>query len=206
MTALSALRTQVFNRLGVPSGDALLTSAVVDAAINAAINEIESEQSWPWYEASETINTVAGTATYTPAAGWRLTRAVKPADDFPLERYSLTELDDMYPFSTTQARPSCYAIDEGKVVLRPVPDAVYVLSHRYVKAETALSADADAPLVPSQFSPAIAALACHIVLGRSREDGRSAAALEDYVRWLSKMRRYSRRHTGPVRIRTRWDG
>lgn len=206
MTALSALRTSVYSRLGVPTSDALLTTAVVNQSINDAVNEIESEQDWPWYEAVETITTTAGTATYTPTAGWRRTREVKPTDDFPLERFSIVELDDQYPFDTSQGRPCAYAIDLAKIVLRPTPDAAYTLTHRYIKQETALSADGDAPLIPDQFSPAIVALACHIVLGRSREDGRASGALEEYVRWLSKMRRYSRRHTGPVRIRTRWDG
>lgn len=201
---LSTIRTNVLDRLGVPSGDALFTTAVLNRAINAALDEIGAEHDWPWLEASETINTVAGTKTYTPNAAWVRTRELKLADDYPLEWVTMIQLDTLYPV-TEQDRPSVFAIEQGQLYIGPTPDGVYVLTHRYVKAEPDLSADGDTPLMPAQFHNAIVELATYIALKRSRDDVRGAAALDAYARWLSKMHRFRRRHTGPSRIKSRWD-
>lgn len=194
----------VYARLGVPSGDALLTSTVIGGFVNEALQEINSEEDWPWLNAQETIATVAGTAGYTPNANWLRTRSLRLNDDFPLERYPEEMLSDRYPFTGSSSnRPEGYAIEGGQIILGPVPNGIYSLIHRYVKTEGTLSG-VQLPLMPTQFHSSIVELATHLTLGRSREDARSAAALAAYARWLSKMRKYRRRHTGPARIRTTW--
>ena len=192
-------------RLGTPDADQLLTDAVIEAAVNEALQEIAAEHDWPWLEASETITTVAGTDTYDVDSEWVRTRHLKPSDDLPLERYPIVMLDDLFPLPTTSGRPVAFAIEQSQLVLRPIPDRVMTLTHRFYKAEPELDGDMDVPLMPAQFHPAIAELATHIVLKRSREDARSAAALESYGRWLSKMHRHRRKHAGPIRTRSRWD-
>lgn len=201
---LTALLTEVYGRLGVPSGDALFTSAWVTQSINAALHEIESEEDWPWYEASETLTTAAGTQSYNLASDWLRTREVKPANDYPLERNGIHQLEEWWPFGDS-GQPSCYAIEQGKIYLFPIPNGVYSLTHRYVKTEPDLASGSDTPLMPAQFHAAIAELATYVALKRSRDDARGASALAAYQRWLSKMRKYRRRHKGPARIRTRWD-
>lgn len=195
------LVTAVYNRLGVPSGDALLTSTIVGAAVNEALQEVNSEEDWPWFNATETIATVAGTAAYALNASWLRTRSVKISDDFPLERYSEEELSDLYPFATSTNRPQGYAIEGGQLLVGPVPNGVYSLQHRYVKFEGTLSG-VQTPLMPAQFHSAIVELATHITLKRSRESLRAQESLANYQRWLSKIKKYRRRFTGPGRIRT----
>lgn len=203
---LTALRTAVLTRLGVPSGDALFTTAVLDASINAALHEIESEEDWPWYEASETITTAAGTQAYAVAATWLRTREVKPsgaAADYPLDRRSIAQLEEWYPYGDT-GRPAAFAVEQGQLYLFPTPNGAYTYTHRYVKIEADLVNAGDTPLMPAQFHNAIAELATYVALKRSRDDARGSAALAAYERWASKMRKYRRRHKGPARIRTRW--
>lgn len=195
----------VYLRLGVPSGDALLTSTIVGQAVNEALHEIDSEADWPWLDATETINTVAGTDAYTPAANWSRTRSLRiAADGYPMSRRTIDEVNDLWPFADQTSRPQVYAIEGGQLVVRPIPDGVYALEHRYVRTEADISGSSS-PLMPAQFHPAIASLAAHIALGRSREDNRAAAALADFERWLRRMQKFRRRYQGPGRIRSRWD-
>lgn len=195
------LVTAVYNRLGVPSTDALLTSTIVGANVNEALQEINSEEDWPWLNATETLTTVAGTQAYALNALWLRTRSVTVLDDYPLERYTEKELTDFWPFSSSTARPQGFAIEGGQILFGPIPNAVYSVRHRYVKMEATI-ASTTVPLMPAQFHSSIVELAMHITLKRSREDARSQEALASYQRWLSKMRKERRRHTGPGRIRT----
>lgn len=201
---LSTIRTSVYDRLGVPSNDALLTTAVLNRAINAALHEIESEQDWPWYQATETLTTSAGDATYTPGATWLRTRVLRVANETPLPRYSYEELIERWPFDSSTGKPREYAVEAGEIHLRPIPDGVYSLEHRFVAKEDDLDSDGESPMMPDIFHQAIVDLATHIVLRRSSEDARSQQALGDYERWRTKMIRHKRKFQGPARIRTRW--
>jgi hypothetical protein len=199
----ATLQTAVLDRLGVPASDALFTAAVLGRAVNEAVQEIKSEHDWPWDEASETITTVAGTDTYSVAADWMRTQELKPSADYPLERRSIIDIDSEWPFGDT-GRPQVYAINKGQIVLRPIPAQVDTITHRYIKTQADLTGT-DTPALPAQFHTAIVELATYIALKRSRDDARGAAALDAYQRWISKMHRWRRRHTGPGRIRSRWD-
>lgn len=202
---LAGLRSAVYLRLGVPEGDALLTPTVVNAAINEALHEIDSEQDWPWLQVAEPIMTVDGDETVTPGGTWLRTESLRIVGDVPLERLTFDEMHDRYPANVgATGRPVAFAIEKDEIFLRPIPDGVYELDHRFIAEQEDFDGDDDVPRMPPQFHPAIACLAAHVVLGRSREDGRAAAALNDYERWQKKMKRHRRRHKGPARIRTGW--
>lgn len=201
---LTALIESVYDRLGVPSGDSLLTTEVVTRAINAALHEIESEQDWPWYQSNETITTASGDATYPVDASYLRTRLLRVENETPLPRYSYEELIERWPFDSSTGKPREYAIESGELHLRPIPDGVYSLDHRFIGMETDLSTGTDTPVMPESFHQAIVDLAAHIVLRRSSEDARSQQALGDYERWRTKMIRHKRKYQGPARIKTRW--
>lgn len=196
----------VYLRLGVPAGDALLTSAVVQAAVLEALNEINSEQEWPWFNGYETYGLVAGQSGYAiPGVSLR-SREVRIIGDVPMERMSIEELDDKFPFTDSETgRPVAYALENGSIEYRPIPDSEYQVEHRFAAVEQGVTTGDDTPTMPAQFHPAIACLAAHIVLGRSREDARAGGALSDYQRWAEKMRRFKRQYKGPARIRSQWD-
>lgn len=197
------MKTAVYDRLGVPTGDGLFTDAVVGRAVNEAIQEIKSEHDWPWDQASETITTVSGTSTYSLAADWMRTREMKPSTDYALERRSMQELDDEWPFGDS-GRPQVYAIEQGQVIFRPVPISVDTITHRYIKTQADLTGT-DTWRCPAQFHTAAVELATYIALKRSRDDVRGYGAEGAFERWIAKMHRWRRRHTGAGRIRSRWD-
>ena len=73
MTAASALIISIRNRVNLSTDDARLTDANLLEFINAAMQDIEATEAWPWRQKMETISVTANDNTYTPAADWRTT-------------------------------------------------------------------------------------------------------------------------------------
>lgn len=181
LTALTgALRT----RLGVPSTDALFTDSVCTELINAAVHAIEVKHDWPWLEAVETINTVNGTDTYTPASGWMRTVSVTISGRPPLERRTIEEIDLLLGAS---GDPRFYTVFAEQIVVRPVPTSALAMKHRYIKTETDLSAGSDTPLIPAAYHQAVVSLAAHYGFRRSNQLADAGAALAEYQQWEDRM-------------------
>ena len=91
---LVTMRTAVRTRLGNPSTDGFYSDAQLTDLINESLQAISTEDDWPWLQASETINTVAGTRAYTPATGaWIRTKQLYINNFEPLVLVSLAEID-----------------------------------------------------------------------------------------------------------------
>ena len=80
MTAASALIIQIRNRVNLATDDARVTDANILDFLNAAMQDVESQYSWPWRQQVETISVSANDNTYTPAADWRNTLSVTLVD------------------------------------------------------------------------------------------------------------------------------
>jgi hypothetical protein len=198
----AAIKTAVLDRLGLPTTDGLITDTVLGRLINAAMQDLEADEDWPWLQASETIATVAGTGAYTPAATWARTRGLRVTTDEPMKFFSLEELDFMWPDPTTRGRPIAYTVEAEQLVLRPIPDAVYSLTHTFIKAPTDLSSSSDTPLMPSRFHHGIVEVAAALAArrqGSAASDGDPAMAAAD--RWRAKMRKDRRRQAGKAHVR-----
>lgn len=202
---LTQLRTALRVRLGVATNDTFYTDAVLTDLINEAMFVVENEHDWPWDLTQETITTVIGTAAYTPNANWYQTKElfISPYEVFD---YMPLKAVDEIPNS---GRPLYYAIAGNasgveQIIMKPTPDAVYTVTHRYYKTVTALSADGDTPIMPTQFHYAILAYALYLAHHRADEGvgrigGREAAALKGYQNWLRIMHDARRRGTQPLR-------
>lgn len=212
MADLAALRTKVLDRIGVPSTDPQFPTALLNRFVNDAVHFIETDHDWPWLDASATITTAAGTSTYAFPADYRRTRSILAPSGgqlVPMPRYAIDELDDRWPTSGARGRPAGWGVDGEQIVLRPVPNAALTLTHRYVKAEPDLAVDADTPLMPSAFHPAIAEVATWMALRRDQQDPRAVSAWAawagEQTGWRYKMLDDSRRYQGPARVRVRSD-
>lgn len=203
----SVLRAAVYTRTGIPTTDGLITSTVVNDILNDANHALETEHDWPWHEAVATITTAAGTDQYTPPADWRRTKRLRltGASGYVLERVEIDELEATYD-DVTQGVPEKYATWGDKLFLRPVPNGVLSIQHRYLKTEPDMDDDADSPLAPTPFHSAIVDQACGLALTRARRSDDAADAFARYERWLARMRDDVRRHSGPGRIslRSEW--
>jgi hypothetical protein len=209
---LTQMQAAVYARLGVDTTDGMLTPALVNGFINDANHQIELMHDWPWLQDVETITTVAGTDSYSPGAAnadtfaWHRTIELRDGlDATVLERFSITELDDRWQ-PNEQGKPREFAIYGDKIILRPVPDSVYSVIHRYLRQEADLVSGSDTPSMPAATHAAIVELATYLALRRDRNDPRAQGAQAAFASWMSQLQIDKRRYTTPGKVRTRPGG
>lgn len=155
---LTAFRTAVYRRLGVPSTDTGYTTTDLDDFINAAVQQFSLEDDWSWLYGTDTGNTVATVATITPAATTRKVRDVV-VDSILYRRVPLGEvLDDDSELSASVFRGT-WSESGSTITLRPVPASVVAYTLYVTKYDTTMSAGGDTPLAPAQYHNVIADLA-----------------------------------------------
>ena len=181
---LDTFRTNIRLRLGIPSGDAMFSDTDLMNLTNTSIRHLSAEADWDWLIGSESINTVDATETITPGATWVRTIDLTIGVYAPLRKITVDELDYM---DGASGQPKFYAVMGGGIVLRPIPNAVYAIQHRFVKSETALTSGANTPLVPTVFHDAIVEYASYLAFRRINQMTDAKAALEGYQMWLAKM-------------------
>lgn len=201
--ALSQLRQMVRSRIGVPTSDRFQDSTEIDAAINLAVDTVESEHRWPWQERATTATLTAGDPEMPMPSDWASSRVLFIED---AELVNVAPADLYRRPLTPQAQPDVWAIINGTIYVRPTPDDAHVVTHMYYRAHSALENDSDTIDMPDRFAVAVVAKAAeHLSI---REDDRSSAAahLAEYMTTIARMRRDVRRSTGPMRVRVREGG
>lgn len=209
---LAQMRDAVRVRIGVPASDTFSTDPVLTDLLNEALQAVASEADWPWMQAATTFVTSDGTGTYTPPDDWARTRSLCIDGYDSMEWRSLAEIREY--LTTLKAVPMVYTVTGEDILLRPVPNGTYTVTHDYLIEEPALVSDTDTPIMPSQYHYAIVAFACHLAHARNNEvgsyrgviTGSAAAALSQYHQWLERMMSARRRTVGPIRVRVRAGG
>lgn len=191
----------VYRRTGYAQDDGLVTPDRVLEGINEGLQNIASERDWPWLMTSATFSSVAGTATYAPPADWAKTVRLIDAFGEPLERWDAAQLEDL--FGLDQGEPARFAVNDEVLVLRPIPSAVRVYTHEYVRFEKTLVADTETPYLPARFHAAAVVLGEAAAHETGRNTDRAEAAMKRYEQWRSRMLDDSRRTRGPQRARVR---
>lgn len=146
--------------------------------VQDAWREIQQEfpsWAWNWLRGTFTLNTVAGTAGYTTTnagisanfAQWkpetfriRLTSAGYGSET-KLIYVPYQDFRDIYELGPRiQGRPLHVTVKPDlTLALGPIPNDIYTIEGDYVTVPQELTADADIPLMPSQFHMAIVYLA-----------------------------------------------
>lgn len=183
---LSEFRTAIRSRLGVPATDSFFTDTALTDIANAAIQQIAGEFDWPWLEATETINTTNGTATYSTDASSARTISVIDPTGVPLKRMPIDELS--YLGAATGGYVRFYAVVGSTLHVRPVPNTALALTHYYVDTEAALSNDADTPTLPAQWHDAWVAYGMVLAYTRANRAADAQAALALYNDWVATMK------------------
>lgn len=180
---LTTLRTEVRTRTGIPTDDSLITNAVLTQLVNAAVQHISTERDWPWLEKSANLTTANGTPDYAPPADWTRTVSVVGANGVPLVRKPIAELDYMAGSGT----PRFFGIFADRVLLKPVPNSVENLTHRYITVAPALVGDADTPTIPVPYHHAIVEYAAYLAFRRVGNISEAGGALAGYETWKATM-------------------
>jgi hypothetical protein len=199
-TTLMQLRRLVRSRLGIPISDNFLDDQVLDDHINLAIETIEAEARWPWLQAAELVDIDADNPDIVPPENYESTRAVM----FGEQELALVSPADLLTWQETHADiPKVWCPMSAVVAVRPIPTSPITLIHYFYVQSTYLRADHSDPLPPPQFSGAIVAKAAELLAARESSGGDATRHGGEYAEWVTRMRRYSRRATGPVTVRVR---
>jgi len=184
---VGGLQTRLRNRLGTPSDDQGLPVNMLTDFLNEANLQIAMEHDWPWRLTSTTFPTVAGTSSYALPADHLRTRVLRIAQNRPLNERVLFDLEQTFYDDATRGEPTDFAVEGANILLRPIPDRVYTLTHWYLKVEPALAKDTDVPLMPEMFQTSIVELAAYYAFRRTGYTEQAAIAEGAYQKWIQKM-------------------
>jgi hypothetical protein len=198
-------------RTGMLSDDQMGTDAHLNSLIDDAIDyvQIEMPSGWPWQQYRGSFSTVAGTESYSFATidgsntimrigSMRV--VLDTTYEVELEPRAFNDLVTMYS-STAQQTPESYAVDGRTVILRPIPNAVYTIKFRAVKAEPTLSGDSSVPLMPEMFHNTIVEQAAYLWYRRTSNDQLAQVAKAELTHLLARAMSYAREAAGPGRIK-----
>lgn len=191
---LGQLRTATARRTGVDYEPAALTDLV-----NEALATIASEGAWRWLQATHSFSTVKDQQDYSLSAISLVEPVSLVVDDIEYDRIAAVDVD---AYDSRGGRG--WALSGSTLSIVPAPDAVYAASLRYVRAEPALVADVDVPLLPAGFHGAIVDCASGLLMERARDRGRAEPHFASYERWVRRIRTSHGRAHGrrTPRIRT----
>lgn len=207
---LSDIRTKVRQRVRDTGYD----STEITNYLNDTQNDIFNEYKLPFMETTQEFTLTIGVADITDGDGLP-TNFVLPIDlmltstqEKVLTPRDFREMDMLYPdyeanSGIAQGVPSDWYKYGQTIKVFPEPDQAYVLTLRYYKKPTLLSADADVPSIPSEFEELLVTGAAYRVL-QVKDNYDQAGILENkYKELLDKLvMKYTRTQTGiPNRIR-----
>lgn len=207
---LADARDAVYLRTGYDSSDGQLTPERITSCLRAALNFITSEHDWDWLQTTETLSTVAGTASVTPLVGssagvtWIRTLNLINSNADYIEKTPWSEFR-MF-LNTVTGEPTKWCDYGGQLCIWPTPDGVYTITHDFIRGENALNSDTDTPLLPTQFEDAWIAKATAMALRRVAESIRAQEQEADYQAWQHVMVDNRHRSKGGKRVAVRPGG
>lgn len=140
--------------------DSEITAAKAKEFVNRAYLQMAMSFQFYGLETSGTFNTAADDYDYdiaTVATGAKdIIGIYNETDDCPLQEETIQwwQQIEVDPTSLTQA-PEYWVRYGDEILLHPTPDGVYTLRIRYKTNPTALSADSDTPVFPTEWHEAI---------------------------------------------------
>lgn len=142
---LTNLLANVRENLGSPP-TAIIADARITKRINDSYREISTRYRHPEMDTSETITTVAGTATDANPTNYWYTYAIRDETNNRVLKYR--DLAWILAQDTdTRGQPYYFTHWGSNLLFYPTPDAVYSLTHYYKIRVTALSAGGDVTIV-----------------------------------------------------------
>lgn len=201
MATLTQLILAVKDKLGVPSDDGMITDAIITRDLNSRLHFVAAQRDWHWLIDPDgtSFNTVVGQRAYTPASNWRRTLHLYD-DGRPLTLHQPQDLR-IPAAGEGNGRSSYYAVEGGKLLLWPTPEAVRPLIHIFVRDEPDLVAGGDTPLLPDYYSDYLVTLAAVNAAIRLDNNKRTQALREEASEWLRTINNDARKVSGNLRVR-----
>lgn len=199
MATLADLRTQVYQRVNLSTGDATVTSTMVNSAINEAIVFIESMYDWDWLLSTHTGN-IAGPSTNALAFDTTSQRIKVVYDSIgPLRHVGYSEFFTIYGSNPTaqSPHPGIFTETSSGILVYPTPSQTISVTMLRVRYSTALAADGDSPLMPAQYQTAIVEYAAYLIFRNTYQFEKAHTAFSAFENWIKIIKDNRRRVGGP---------
>lgn len=199
---LLQLRSAIQDQGNFKTTDTRLTSTALTSIVNRALRQVALDHDWFWLRVNETLNTVAGTSTITLGGTTPFLRLMSLTHQdvgTPLMLREVGELDRI----TTAGRPILYSIENSTLIVKPTPDRVYAMTHRFIRPEIVLVADGDTPLCPLEFAEGVILYGLKLAHQFIQQTDKATAAKADYASWLNRATDNNARSREPWRVRVR---
>lgn len=200
-------------RCGLLAQDQSATDATMTRLVNSALHWVErrNPKGWQWLRVGGTWtapasppDSVALTSVFGTSTVWKVTevRLVTPGGYSPsLPRLARTAL--LEDWSNTPGTPEAWAVDGGRLWLRPIPLAGSVVRSYGVGTEADLASLGDEPLMPEVHHDAIVERAASLLFRRIHDTTESTIAAANADQLVREMLAYDVPYTGPGQIQTR---
>jgi hypothetical protein len=171
--------------------------------INRSINDIyTAELEWPFLHTDGTITTVAGTAEYALATGYKsvdvdtaylieASTDIKIIPYIPYNQFTNQFRErDLDPTTTdNRAKPEYfYLTQDDKIGLTPIPDKEYTFYYEYWATHTDLSASTDEPAVPARYQDIIVSRSEYYVHQLRSNIEAASMKHQEYEKKIERMR------------------
>jgi len=171
--------------------------------INRSVNDIyTAELEWPFLHTDGTITTVAGTAEYALATGYKsvdvdtaylieASTDIKIIPYIPYNQFTNQFRErDLDPTTTdNRAKPEYfYLTQDDKIGLTPVPDKEYTFYYEYWATHTDLSASTDEPAVPARYQDIIVSRSEYYVHQLRSNIEAASMKHQEYEKKIERMR------------------
>lgn len=149
--------TQIRTRCAVRFSDAsnqIISDATWKDYVNQRYRMVDAASPfWPWKETRTTSATItAGSRTVAIPTGFTVMSVFNYTATNKMEPLeSGTEALRLWPDQTERGTPLNYRVFNDDIEVYPLPDVDTTLYVEYLASVTALSADGDTPVFPSQF-------------------------------------------------------
>ena len=160
-------KTALTARLGIPpTGDGLITSAALVECLDLALTDLSYAKQWPWLLTSASLTFTAGVAPFPTSPAVADVRELSIDGRRAKKAGSLPEFLD----ALGEGNRCVWFVEGTNVKLAPVPTiAPTTATLYYSRAEPALAADAQSPLVPPvHHNVVLARAAYHANVRRTR--------------------------------------
>lgn len=205
---LNEIIARALDRASANSTNTNLPTATCTRMVNQALDEVSLEADWPWLRTVETLTTAAGASILqnaTQAGSKNFLRTVDLVDTSngqALTRRKVAILDRVI----WSGRPQLYSVGGQIITVKPIPDGVYTLQHRYVQAEADLVNGTDVPLVPEIYGRGVVLYTANLMAIKISQPNTAAACAADYQAWVKRARGHINQGREPLRVEPRPGG
>ena len=216
MTTAKDIYRGALARFGMNSPDGLIgptNDETVLAAYNDGLMEFYVDHDWVFSYTEATFTTVANNDTYSPPSNWSRTAWMTAAGGYPLSLKSRREHKDYL----STGMPRWYDTQGDRILLCPVPDGAYQITHAYYAAPERIVRDSDTYAdvedqldaedvqVPDIYVPLLTLYVAKNLAVVALDREAHSTLREEINQYRARVADNRRRHTTPGRIKARRD-